>query len=222
MNILIVGGWKKADFLLKSLLSKKHKVTVIHDNYDYCKFLSRTHDAPVICGDGSKPYILEEANIRNSDIVIAMTPRDSDNLVICQLAKKIYGTKRTFATVSNPKNVNVFRKLGIDTVISATNVVAGIIEQIATVSEISNYMPLEEGKIGVLEIIVKENYPICDKNLMDIKFSEQAIIGCIIRGVNCIIPKGKTKILVEDKLIILSPPDVQKDVIKLVVGREDL
>lgn len=222
MNILIVGGWKKADFLLKSLLLKKHKVTVIHDNYDYCKFLSRTHDAPIICGDGSKPYILEEANIKNSDIVIAMTPKDSDNLVICQLAKKIYGTKRTFTTVSNPKNVDVFRKLGIDTVISATNVVAGIIEQIATVNEISNFIPLEGGKIGVLEIVVKENYPICNKNLMDIKFSEEAIIGCIMRGVNSIIPKGKTKILAEDKLIILSPPEVQKDVIKLVVGREDL
>lgn len=222
MNILIIGGWKKADFLLKSLLLKKHKVTVIHDDYEYCKMLSRTHNAPIICGDGSKPYILEEANIKNSDMVIAMTPKDSDNLVICQLAKKVYGVERTFATVGNPKNVEVFKKLGIDTVISATYVITGIIEQIATVGEISNFIPLEGGTIVMMEIIVRENYPICNKSLMNIKFPEKAIIGCIIRGVNSIIPKGKTKILAEDKLIILSPPHIQKDVIKHIVGRDEL
>lgn len=222
MNILLIGGWKKADFLLKSLLLKKHKVTVIHDDYEYCKILAHTHNAPIICGDGSKPYILEEANIKSVDMVIAMTPRDADNLVICQLAKKVYGVKRTFATVGNPKNVDVFKKLGVDTVISATYVVAGIIEQIATVEEISNCIPLEGGKIVVMEVIVKENYPVCNKSLMHIKFPEKAIIGCIIRGVTSIIPKGKTKILEGDKLIILSPPDVQRDVIKHVVGREEL
>ncbi|KAJ53740.1 trk system potassium uptake protein TrkA [Clostridium tetanomorphum] len=222
MNILIVGGWKKADFLLNSLLSKKHKVTVIHDNYEYCKILSRKYDAPIICGDGSKQYILEEAKIYNADIIIAMTPKDADNLVICQLAKNVYGIKRTFATVANPKNVEVFKKLGVDTVVSATYIMAGIIEQIATVEEISNFIPLEGGKIVLMEIIIKSEYPICNKSITEIKFPEKAIIGFIIRGVNSIIPKGKTKILKNDKLIVLSPPNVQKEVIKLVVGSNGL
>jgi len=103
MNIVMVGGRKKIDFLAKSLLAKKHNVTLIHDNENYCKYLSRTHDAPVICGDGSKSYILEDANIHGADIVIALTPKDADNLVICQLVKKVYGVKRVFATVSTPK-----------------------------------------------------------------------------------------------------------------------
>ena len=41
MKILIVGGWKKADFLTKSLLEKKHKVLIIHDDHNYCQFLWR-------------------------------------------------------------------------------------------------------------------------------------------------------------------------------------
>lgn len=222
MNILIVGGWKKADFLLKSLLSKKHKVTVIHDNYDYCKILSRTHDAPIICGDGSKPYILEEARINEADIIIAMTPKDSDNLVICQLAKKVYGIKKTFATVADPKNVEVFKKLGVDTVVSATYIMSNIIEQIATIEDVSNFIPLEDGKIVLMELIVKNNYPICNKYITEINFPEKAIVGFIVRGVYSIIPKGNTKILKDDKLIVLSPPEVQKDVIKLVVGSDDI
>ena len=220
MNIVMVGGRKKIDFLAKSLLAKKHNVTLIHDNENYCKYLSRTHDAPVICGDGSKSYILEDANIHGADIVIALTPKDADNLVICQLVKKVYGVKRVFATVSNPKNVEVFKKLGINSAISSTYIMAGIIEQMAAIDEIYDFMPIEQGQIVMMEIVVRDHYPVCRKTLAEIDIPEQAIIGCIIRGVSSIIPKGKTTIQADDKLIILSPPEVQREMVKLIVGRD--
>ncbi|MHB8077112.1 potassium channel family protein [Desulfosporosinus fructosivorans] len=220
MNIVMVGGRKKIDFLAKSLLAKKHNITIIHDNESYCKYLSRTHDAPIICGDGSKSYILEDANIQGADIVIALTPKDADNLVICQLAKKVYGVKRVFATVSNPKNVEVFKKLGINSAISSTYIMAGIIEQMAAIDEIYDFMPIEQGQIVMMEIVVRDHYPVCGKTLAEIDIPEQAIIGCIIRGVSSIIPKGKTIIQADDKLIILSPPQAQREMVKLIVGRD--
>ncbi|RCX14343.1 trk system potassium uptake protein TrkA [Anaerobacterium chartisolvens] len=222
MNIVMVGGRKKIDFLAKSLLEKKHHITLIHDDENYCKYLSRTHNAPVVFGDGSKPYILEDANIGGADVIIALTPKDADNLVICQLAKKVYGVKRAFTTVSNPKNVEVFKKLGINSVISATYIVAGIIEQMAAINEIENFISIEQGKIVMMEIVVRENYPVCGKTLAEIGFPEQGIVGCIIRGVNSIIPRGKTRIQADDKLIILSPPKIQRELIELIVGRDDI
>lgn len=221
MKILIVGGWKKADFLTKSLIEKNHKITIIHDNYDYCKFLSRTYNVPVLCGDGSEPAMLEEANIKGFDVVIALTPKDENNLVICQLSKKLFEVKKTFAIVGNPKNVELFKKLGIDTVISATYVATNIIEQMAMVEEISNYIPLVHGQVGLMELHVKENYNIINRIILDINFPKEAIIVCIIRGLNTIIPKGNTKILAGDKLIILSPPQLQSDVIKFISERSE-
>lgn len=222
MNILLVGGRRKVDFLAKSFLSKKHNITIIHEDVKFCKYLSHTHEATVICGDGSKPYMLEDANIEDADIVIALSQKDTDNFVICQLAKKVYGIKRVFATVSNPKNVDVFKKLGINHAISSTYIVAGIIEQMAALIDITEYMPIEQGQIVLMEIIVRANHPVCGKSISEIGISEQAIIACIIRGINSIIPKGKTKIQLDDKLVILSPPEVQRDVIKLLVGRTDI
>lgn len=222
MNIIMVGGRKKVDFLGRSLLAKKHNVTIIHDDENYCKFLARTHDeATVICGDGSKPYILEDANIQDADVVIALTPKDADNLVICQLAKKVYGVKRALTTVSNPKNVEVFKKLDINSVISATYIAAEMIEQMAAINEIENLVSFEQGKIVVMEIVVKANYPVCGRTLAELEIPEQSIIGCIIRGVSSIIPKGKTQILAGDKLIVLSPPEVQLEMIKIIVGRTE-
>lgn len=218
MDILIIGGRKTSEFILKSLISKNHKVTIINNDYEYCKNLSRKYDASVMCGDGTKPYMLEEANICKVDIVIALTQKDYDNLAICQLAKNVYRVKKVFATVTNPKNVDVFKSLGIDTAISSTYIVADMIEQMATVDEIHKFMPIEDGKVSIMEIVIKENYVVCGKLIKDIGLSEEAIIGCIIRGSKSIIPKGSTKIFLEDKLIILSTPNAQKSIINNIIG----
>lgn len=219
MKILIIGGWKKADFLTKSLLDKKHKLTIIHDDYNYCQTLARAYGVPVICGDGSDPKILEEANIKGFDIVIALTPRDEDNLVICQLAKKEFFIKKTFAIVGNPKNVELFKKFGIDTVISSTYVASNIIEQMATVEEIENYIPLDNGQVGLMQIVVKPTHYVANKVISNIDFPREAIIVCIIRGFLTIVPKGNTKILPDDKLVILSPPGLQSEIINFISER---
>lgn len=219
MNILIAGGWKKADFLLRSLSEKNHSVTLVHDDTLFCKKLSRKYDALIINGDPSKPYILEDADIEEVDMLIALTPEDEKNLVICQLSKKIYGVDRVFSIVSNPKNVEIFKELGIDMVISATHVITNVIEQIITIDEISQIAPIEEGKIAIMEISINEKSPACNKTLMDINLSEGATIGCIIRGSSTIIPKGNTKVLENDKLIILVLLDYRDIIIREVTGK---
>lgn len=218
MKVLIVGGRGKADFLMNSLLDKKNSVTLIHDDEEYCRQLARKYDTTIICGDGTKRYILEEAEIENQDIVIALTPKDCANFVICQLAKKVYGIKRAFATVNNPKNVDVFKKLGIDSAISATYVVSNMIEQLATINDLSHLTVMESGHIHLMELLVKEQDPIVNQQIKDIDISEEMIISCIIRNSQALIPKGDTFILSGDKLIILSTGTQPQSFIGQLVG----
>ena len=219
MNIMIVGGKKKSDFLLDSLIKKNYKVTLIHDDEKFCKLMSRKHNAIVVHGDGSKPYILEDANVDEMDIVIAMTTHDPTNLVICQLTKKVYGVDKVFSSVNNPKNVDVFKQLGIDIAISATYLITKVIEQMVTVNEISELIPVAEGKIVMMEIVVKKNYPICNKILSEADIPDEAVIGCVVKSMSTIIPNGTTKIIENDRLIILSETSVQDKVIEKIIGR---
>ena len=91
----------------------------------------------------------------------------------------------------------------------------------ATVEEISNYIPLDNGQVGLMEIFIKENSSICNKIISNIDFPKEAIIACIIRGFNTVIPKGDTKILPQDKLIILSSPEIQNKIIKFISERSE-
>ncbi|WZL72025.1 NAD-binding protein [Clostridiaceae bacterium 35-E11] len=221
MNIIIVGGGKEVHFLTKSFISKGYSVTIVNNDEEYCKKLARMHRANIVFGDGTRPYILEDVGVAYADMVIALTPKDPDNLVICQIAEKIYEVKRTFAVVNDPKNIEIFKKLGVDTVISTSNIISSLIEQKVSIDDINNLMPIEEGKLAIMEIEISTSNININKKLSEISLPKDSIVGCIIRDGSAIIPRGDTTINEDDKLIILSLPLVQSDVLKIIRGRVD-
>lgn len=221
MNIFIIGGKIEVYFLSKSFLSKGYQVTIINQDEAFSKKISRNLKVTAVVGDGSKPYVLEEAGIAYADMVIALRENDSDNLVICQIANKIYGIKRTFAVVNDPQNIDIFKKLGVDTVISTSFIISSLIEQRAVTQDIQNLMPIGEGQIALMEVDIDASHPVVDKMIKDISFPSDAIVSCILRGDKAIIPKGNTMVLSQDRLVIMSQPEVQSEVLKIIRGRVD-
>ena len=88
MYIIIVGGGKVGYYLAKTLISYKHKVIVIEPVKDMCEKVANELNIPVCNGDGTTIDILTEMNTSKADIFIAVTGRDEDNLIACQLAKR--------------------------------------------------------------------------------------------------------------------------------------
>lgn len=218
MKIVVAGGRNEADFLIGMLLAGKHKLIVINEEKSYCEHLSSVHDIAVIFGDPCKEYVLEEAGIKNYDVMIALDEKDADNLAICQMAKRLFAVKKTVCTVGNPKNVELFETLGVDRVISATYMLAHFIEQASTVENIVNVLPLNTQKVLMNEIKVDSSYPVVDRKIVDMEFPENAIISCVIRDSGVIVPNGQTKIMAGDRLLVLSTPANQDEVVKLIVG----
>jgi len=219
VNVFIVGGKKEVYFLIKAFISKGHQITIINQDETFCKKISRTFKATVVYGDGSKPYMMEEAGVMYADMIIALTDNDPDNLVICQIAEKIYGIKRTVAIVNDPENITIFKKLGVDTVISTTDAISSIIEQRAVVDDIQNLMPIADNRIALMEVEIMSQHPVTGMAIHELTFPEAAIISCILREEQAIIPKGNTVIMEKDRLIIMSDPKVQSDVLKVLRGK---
>lgn len=93
-KILLVGGFNKTNALANSLISKGYSVTIINENYMNCMKLAENNNLKVIHGDGTKPYVLQDAEAYDNQIAIALTQYDEQNLVICQLCKKKFGIKK--------------------------------------------------------------------------------------------------------------------------------
>lgn len=129
MRILIAGGRSRTDYLIESLKKSGNEVVAINGDHAWCEYLSSRHDAAVVYGDATKRYVLDDADIEGFDLVIAMCDNDADNLVVCDMARRYFGIDHAVCTVYNPRNVAVFKKLGISSAISATYMVSRLIEQ---------------------------------------------------------------------------------------------
>ena len=101
MKIVIVGCGKVGFTLAETLSSEGHDISVIDVNGDALSRLSSL-DVSTVKGNGSSYRVLQDANVQDSDILIAVTNKDEINLLCCLIAKKA-GTCRTIARVRNPE-----------------------------------------------------------------------------------------------------------------------
>lgn len=94
MRIIVVGGGKVGTALCRSLVAEKHDVVLIEKKENVLKRVTKQHDIMGIVGNGANYKILEQAEVKNCDIFIAITDRDEVNMISAVLAKKM-GAKET-------------------------------------------------------------------------------------------------------------------------------
>lgn len=214
MKIAIAGGRTEADFLIGSLLKKKHRVIAINEDRVWCEHMAETHQSEIICGDPCKEYVLRDARIAGFDVIIGLMPEDYDNLGICQMARQLFSVKKAVCVVSNPQNVEIFGKLGINSVISAAHLISTIIEQASTFENLVHALSLEEGRISIVEVLIEEHFACVDKTLSELDFPPNSIVACIIRATDMLVPNGQTILRLNDKVLIVASPETQDTAIK--------
>ena len=129
MRIVVVGAGKVGYYLVKTLLDRGHLPAMVEQNPERCRRVAEDTGILVINGDGTDLSSLVDAGADRADVIAAVTGMDEVNLVVCQLAKNKLGVKKAVARVSNPKNREVLRKLGVDMAISGTALIADAIEE---------------------------------------------------------------------------------------------
>jgi len=205
MYIIIVGGGKIGYYLAKTLAQLRYRITVLETNRDLCmNIVNATSDlgVSVINGDGTNMNFLKDADIESADVLIAVTGRDQDNLIVCQIAKKEFNTKKTIARVNNPKNIKIFEKLGVDFAISSTATIVDIIEKEVFISDLKSVMTI--GNLSVNEIKLKPGFHSINKQVKDLELPKDCILISIIRDSSVMIPNGSSVLMPGDEIIAVS------------------
>jgi trk system potassium uptake protein TrkA len=218
-KILLIGGKNKAKSLAQSLLAKGYKVTAINASYEDCQILAKVEGLLVVNGDGTKPYVLEEACASDYDTAIALTDKDEDNLVACELCKKKFKVNKTVSLVADPSKTDFFYKMGIDSVVCAISAVTGILEQEAFKDKMADVIKLGDGRVRILEVPILQEAPVVGKKLCEISLPKAAIIGCVLRGDQTIIPRGDTCIMANDQLVVITDKEQEGMTLQELTGK---
>ena len=128
MYVIVIGGGKVGYFLSRDLLQRGDEVTLVEMDGARAEWLEGQLGSIVMRGDGDEMGFLSTTGIERADAVLAVTGDDEDNLIALQLAKKHFNVPLTIARVNNPANVEIFKTLGVDEAVSATEVLLGALE----------------------------------------------------------------------------------------------
>lgn len=216
MKIVIANGTQQAEFILEMFKSRENKIIVINSSRQLAKDITNKEHVSVIVGSPWRSFILEEADVYGADVFIALCERDTDNYACCILAKRMFNVKKCICVVSNPNNVELYKKLGIDSVVSSTYLLAQSIKSESSVESLIKTLSLENNKIMVMETPVLTNYAIANKRIMDINFPKYASIAAIYRNYQMIIPSGQVVIYPKDTLLVVCDPIDQNRILDYV------
>lgn len=125
LYIVIVGCGRLGAHLANQLSRDGNSVVVIDRDEATFNHLSSDFSGFHIDGDATQMAVLKEAKLNKADIFIATTHEDNVNLMVAQVARKIFRVPHVLARVFDPKREEVYAHLGIDT-ICPTSVAADI------------------------------------------------------------------------------------------------
>ena len=219
MYIVVVGGGKVGYYITKTLLQAEHEVLLVEKDRGQYRRLYDELGEVVFHGDGDEMRVLEEIGVSRSNVFVAATGEDEDNLIACQLAKLKFRCPNVIARVNNPKNEEIFRNLGIDSTVSATTIIYELIEQVMQLPEVIPLLALQKGAIEIVELELPATAPIVGKKFDEVKLPADCAVSAIIRGKEVFVPSATTVYMEGDGVVALVKSSATRDLQKCLIGQ---
>ena len=204
MKIIIAGGGKLAYYLIKTLRPYRHDISVIELQKEQCERIATDFDdVSVYNGDGTNIRTLEEAGCTGVDFYVAVTGKDENNLVGCQIAKRRFHARLTVARVNNPKNIEMFNRMGVDRVYSGTQILADIIEQEIEYNGMRVVFSIEKTTKSIVEFKLSAHSPANGKTLLEFDFPGSSNVVLITRQDGTVVmPRGDLVMHAGDTMLL--------------------
>lgn len=209
-SAFIIGGGRVTYYLLQQLEKLGIQCKVVEKNETRCRQLAEWFpNALILHGDGTDPELLTEECMPASDVFIALTDRDEDNLIISLYAHQC-GVHKIIAK-SNRQNYSLIaRSAGVESVVSPKlttayqilRMVRGI--QNSKGSRMTALHHIANGQAEAMEFVVCSSTRNLGTPLKDLKLKNGVLIAGIVRGDQVIIPEGNSYLQVDDIVIVIA------------------
>jgi trk system potassium uptake protein len=219
MKVAIAGGGNVGASVAQDLCESGHEVLIIESDLALVERLQPTMACQWYCGDACEPRTLVEAGLADTDVVVAATGDDEDNLVISLLAKQEFGVPRVIARVNHPKNRWLFNETwGVDVSVSTPHLMTSLVEEALSVGTLVRLLHFAEGQAQLVEVTLAENTPALGRSIAELGVPRDASIVAIIRDRRVVVPRGDTRLDAGDEVIALVTEDSEDALRQLLVG----
>ena len=207
MKIVVVGDGKVGYTLTEQLSREGHDLVVIDNDPKVLQHSMEALDVFVVQGNGATLAVQREAEVDQSDVLIAATSGDEINLMCCILAKKL-GCKHTIARVRNPEYSQQLALLRDDLGLSMTiNPERTAAHEIFRLLQFPSFLKRDtfcRGRVELVELKINEGNPLAGIQLKDFyKVTGINVLVCAVdRGGTVTIPQGNFRLEEGDKITV--------------------
>ena len=215
-KILIIGGGNIGYNLAKNLEEtlESVRVKIVEKNKERAEFLAtQLNNTIVINGNALDEEVLIEANLNESETVLALTNDDEDNLMVSVLVEKFakdqkeIDEKRTMALINKPNYSLLQSSLKIDDLIDPRmNTVSSILKHVHK-GTIENAYTISNGEYEVIEAEIIESSELLSKELKNLNLPEEIRVGAVLRDKKVIIPRSAFTFRKDDRVVFIAKKD---------------
>jgi trk system potassium uptake protein TrkA len=222
MRIVVAGAGNIGRHLANDLHLRGHDVTVIEQ--DSGTLDRAQEDAPhgvtFILGDACEPWVLDKADVRSSEVIVAATGDDEDNLVISLLSKQEYGVPHVVARVNHPKNEWLFNESwGVDLPMSPPHVLTALVEEAVTVGDLIRLFKLERGRVTLVEITIDGSSPIAGRPLYELRLPPDSAVVAVLREGHVVVPQPETQLVAGDEILAIATAEAEEALRVAILGQ---
>ncbi len=222
MKIIIAGAGEVGVHLAKLLANESLDIILMDLNKQRLKYAESHTDVLIYRGDATSVSALEEAGVKDADLLIAATDSETTNITVSILGKRL-GAKKTISRIANTELIRNYDKLkfdslGIDSLISPEKLAVDEIEFLVKQSAFTDAFQFEKGKLNLIGIHLGDNAPIIEKTIReaaDLNPSLNFMAVALYRNGETIIPRGDTLIKKGDDCYFIAQKEGIQPVLNL-------
>lgn len=238
MKIIIAGAGAVGTHLACLLSKDNMDVVLMDDDVDKLRKVNADLDIMTVPKSPLSIAELKDVGVSGTDLFIAVTPQESENLTCCMLAKQL-GAKRTVARVDNyeymrPENAELFKRMGIESLIYPELLASKDIATSSRYSWVRQLWEFSDSDLVLLSVMMHDAHPIYDKEIAN---ETNKLVGhtlkqiganhghsfhvvAIKRDGDTVSPHGDEKILPRDLVFFMATKD-NLDLIKHLSGKDN-
>jgi len=214
MKIVIAGAGDVGFHLSRMLSIEDHDIVLIDIAKEKLTYAENHLDIMVYKGNATSPENLENAGIRECDLLIAVTSSQSVNINVAIIGKQL-GAKKTVARVSYMEYVSEnspvdFKSLGIDYMISPGELAAIEIEKLIEQPAFTESFDFDKGELSLVGLNLTETAPLIDRSiqsLAQLNGELHFMPVAIQRNNDIVIPRGGDFFRLGDHVYFVTQPE---------------
>jgi trk system potassium uptake protein TrkA len=219
MKVSIAGAGTVGTYIAGELRDAGHQVMLIDRNVGLVSRLRPTLDITWFVGDACEVSSLHAAGVDGSDVMVAATGDDEDNLVISLLAKQEFAIPRVVARVNHPKNEWLFNETwGVDVSVSTPHLLSALVEEAVSVGALVRLLQFEGGQARLVEVTLASQSPAAGSSIAELGVPRDATIVAVVRDGHVVVPHGDTVVDAGDEVLVLVTPDSEEPVKSVLIG----